>query len=133
MPHVDNFRELKVYQRAFENARLIFERSKEFPAAEKYALTDQIRRSSRAVCAMIAEAWSFRRYTRAFVNKLIQATGELCETQVWLDISLHSGYITTEEHNNLNNALEHVAAMLYKMISRPEVFCTPKRGRTPRD
>ena len=80
-----SFRDLKVYQAAREAARLVFEYSKSFPPEERYSLTDQIRRSSRAVKAMIAEAWGRRRYKAVFVNKLDEALGEATETQSWLD------------------------------------------------
>ncbi len=42
----------------------IFEMSKSFPKDETYALTDQIRRSSRSVCANISEAYRKRRYEK---------------------------------------------------------------------
>jgi hypothetical protein len=62
--------ELDVYKKAFANAMEIFELSKSFPREETYSLTDQIRRSSRSVCANLAEAWRKRRYEAAFVAKL---------------------------------------------------------------
>src|SRR5882762_7717339 len=75
-----SFRDLNVYRQARETAQKIFERSRQFPAEERYSLTDQIRRSSRAVKAMIAEAWGRRRYKAVFVNKLDEALGEATET-----------------------------------------------------
>ena len=82
------FRELRVYQAAREAALRIFIVTKTFPPEERYALIDQIRRSSRAVKAMIAEAWARRRYRAAFVNKIDEALGEANETQSWLDDAL---------------------------------------------
>jgi len=76
MEPAKSFRDLKVYQAAREAARLVFEYSKSFPREERYSLIDQIRRSSRAVKAMIAEAWARRRYKAAFVNKIDEALGE---------------------------------------------------------
>jgi len=52
-----NFKETKVYKLAFEQAMDIFETSKNFPKEETYSLTDQVRRSSRSVCANLAEAY----------------------------------------------------------------------------
>ena len=49
--------DLPVYQAAFSAAMELFELSKDFPKMEKYSLTDQVRRSSRSVCANVAEAW----------------------------------------------------------------------------
>ena len=73
---VADYRDLRVYQLAFESAMEIFELSRAFPTEEKYALTDQMRRSSRSVCANIAEAWRKRRYEAAFVSKLSDADGD---------------------------------------------------------
>jgi four helix bundle protein len=66
MPLIRSFRELNVYKAAREETQKIFVRSRNFPAEEKYSLTDQIRRSSRAVKAMIGEAWARRRYRAIF-------------------------------------------------------------------
>ncbi len=88
MEPAKSFRDLKVYQAAREAARLVFDYSKNFPPEERYSLTDQVRRSSRAVKAMVAEAWARRRYRAAFVNKVDEALGEAYETQSWLDDAL---------------------------------------------
>lgn len=79
------FRDLKVYQKSYKAALEIFAISKTFPREEQYSLTDQIRRSSRSVPANIAEAWKKRRYSKLFVSKLIESSGEASETEVWLD------------------------------------------------
>ena len=76
--------DLDVYQRAFEAAMRIFDLSKGFPAEERYSLTDQIRRSSRSVCANLAEAWRKRRYEAAFVSELFESMAEGTETQTWI-------------------------------------------------
>lgn len=67
---IKSHEDLEVYQMAFDAAMKIFELSKEFPAEERYSLTDQIRRSSRSVCAKLAETWRKRRYKAAFLAKL---------------------------------------------------------------
>src|SRR5438067_12442615 len=87
-----SFRELKAYQAARDAARLVFDFSKHFPREEQYSLTDQIRRSSRAVKALLAEAWARRRYKAAFVNKIDEALGEAYETQSWWDDALDGQY-----------------------------------------
>jgi four helix bundle protein len=81
-------RELEVYQKAMDVAMRIFELSKRFPKEETYSLTDQIRRSSRSVCANLAEAWRKRRYEKAFVSKLSDVEAEAAETQVWLEFAV---------------------------------------------
>ena len=92
------FRDLKVYKLAYQLALEIFEITKSFPKEEKYALIDQIRRSSRSVPANIAESWRKRKYPKSFVSKLIDSYGEEGETEVWLDMSKDLGYITNEKH-----------------------------------
>jgi four helix bundle protein len=81
--------ELEVYRKAFDAATAIFELTKKFPKKETYSLTDQIRRSSRSVCANLAEAWRKRRYKAVFISKLSDAEGEAAETQVSLDSQCH--------------------------------------------
>ena len=109
-------RNLKVYQQAFSAAMHIFKLSTAFPREETYSLTDQIRRSSRSVCANIAEAWRKRRYEKAFVSKLSDAEGEAAETQVWLDFAVECGYMDKKEASDLNRTYEGVLRMIVSMI-----------------
>ena len=104
----------------------IYEISKTFPVEEKYSLTDQIRRSSRSVCANIGEAWRKRRYPAAFVSKLNDSEGEAAETQVWLDFALRTRLIREEQWRKLNEHYEIILGQLVKMISEPQKWCIPK-------
>ncbi len=119
MPAKDH-RELRVYQLAFDSAVRIYETTKRFPVEERYSLTDQIRRSSRSVCANIAEAWRRRRYPKSFVNKLSDADGEAAETIVWLDFALRFGYLSTQEHKEIVEAYDHICSQLTIMMAEPE-------------
>lgn len=123
MSEIRSFRELNVYKSAREAARAIFETSKAFPRDERYSLTDQIRRSSRAVNAMIAEAWAKRRYEAAFISKINDALGEATETQSWLDHAVDSGYITPAQFKELDAKWQQIGAMLHKMTERAHDFC----------
>jgi four helix bundle protein len=118
-----SFRDLNVYQRARETAQKIFELSREFPPEERYSLTDQIRRSSRAVTAMIAEAWGRRRYKAVFVNKLDETLGEATETQSWLDDAREAKYLSIEQFNTLDSNCMSIGQMLSRMIDRADDFC----------
>lgn len=118
-----SFRDLKVYQRAREAAQMVFLITKRFPKEERYALTDQIRRSSRAVKAMLAEAWARRRYKAAFIDKIDQAMGENNETQSWLDDALDDEYMTPEEFADLDARYQAIGGMLARVIDRAEDFC----------
>jgi len=123
MAAAKSFRDLKVYQASREAAQRVFELSKSFPREERYSLTDQIRRSSRAVKAIIAEAWARRRYKAAFVNKIDEALGEAYETQSWLDDALDGAYISSEEFGDLDNRYDAIGGMLSRMIDRADDFC----------
>src|SRR5437667_10348315 len=117
------FRDLKVYQLAEESAQTIFLLSRQFPMEERYSLTDQVRRSSRAVKAMIAEAWGRRRYKAVFVNKLDEALGEATETQSWLDDARDAKYLSIEQFNTLDSNCISIGQMLSRMIDRADDFC----------
>ena len=96
MSKITSHKDLRVYQGAMEAAMDIYEATKSFPLEERYSMVDQIRRSSRSVCANIAEAWRKRRYKAAFVAKLSDAESEACETQVWLEFALKCSYVEEE-------------------------------------
>jgi four helix bundle protein len=123
MALIKSFRDLNVYKTFRIEALKIFEISKTFPKEERFALTDQVRRSSRAVKAMIAEDWGRRRYQAVFTSKLNEALGEATETQSWLDDALDCKYITEQQHRQLDAAWQGVGAMLNKMIDRADDFC----------
>jgi len=116
------FKDLKVYQLAYELAMEIFNISKGFPKEERYSLTDQIRRSSRSVCANIAEGYRKRIYPKHFTSKMTDADGEASETCVWLDFAKDCNYIDENINIELTNKYEEVGRMLGSMINRPEKF-----------
>src|SRR5436853_6390047 len=123
MASAKSFRDLKVYQAAREAAGRIFELSKSFSREEQYSLTDQIRRSSRGVKAMIAEAWARRRYKAAFVNKIDEALGEAYETQSWLDDALDGAYLSKQDFDRLDDRYAAIGGMLSRMIDRADDVC----------
>lgn len=116
---ITSHRELISYQKAFSLAMTIFELSKNFPKEEKYSLTDQIRRSSRSVCANLAEAWRKRRYEKAFVAKLSDSEAEAAETQTWLDFAVKCGYLTPEIGKQLSREYDEILSILVKIIHNP--------------
>ena len=117
---IRHFRDLDVYQNALATGLRVYELSKKFPAEERYALTDQIRRSSRSVCANIAEAWRKRRYEAAFVSKLSDAETEAAETQVHAEFAFHHAYLSHEDFLKVDNAYEEIIGQLVKMIDQPQ-------------
>jgi four helix bundle protein len=118
-----SFRDLRVYQLARSAAGEIFQLSKVFPREERYALTDQIRRSARATKAMIVEAWARRRYKAVFINKLNEALGEANETQSWLDDAFDAGYVTFDDFERMDSVWRAIEGMLGRMIDRAADFC----------
>src|ERR1043165_26025 len=113
-------RDPEVYQKAFDAAMRIFELSKSFPKEETYSLTDQIRRSSRSVCANLAEAWRKRRYEKAFISKLSDSESEAAETQVWLEFATKCGYLQRDDAAGLYKTYDSVVGTFIGMINHPE-------------
>ncbi|CCQ54508.1 23S rRNA protein [Crocosphaera watsonii WH 0005] len=112
--------DLNVYQIAFDAAMDIFELSKMFPVEERYALSDQIRRSSRSVCANLAEAWRKRRYKAAFVAKLSDCEAEAAEVQVWLKFAVKCQYLPVDTARDLYKSYNQIIGSLVKMINEPD-------------
>jgi four helix bundle protein len=119
---VKSAKELMVYAKAYQLSMEIFHVSERFPAEERYALTGQIRRSSRSVCMNLREAWAKRRYPAHFVSKLTDCDGENSETDTSLDFAKDCGYITLEEHVALVAQSSETGKMLGSMILAPEPF-----------
>ena len=117
------YRDLKVYQFAYQLALEIHQLSKGFPKEERYVLVDQIRSSSRSVPSNIAEAWKKRRYEKAFISKLIDCAGEGGETEVWLDFAFDFKYINQPTHDDLMERYAEVNRMLNGMIEKSYKFC----------
>src|SRR4051812_13183257 len=119
---VQKHTELEVYKKAFDAAMEIFSSSKAFPKEETYSLTDQIRRSSRSVCANLAEAWRKRRYEGAFVSKLSDAEAEAAETQVWLEFAVKCEYLNREVARTLYERYERALGTIVGMINHPKTW-----------
>ncbi|MGB3478906.1 MAG: four helix bundle protein [bacterium] len=118
-----HFRDLEVYQMAFDSAMKIFKITRDFPVEERYSITNQIRRSSRSVCSSIGEAWRKRKYKAYFKNKLTDAMSEASETQTWFDFCLACKYIDREVYEEMDNTYETIIAKLNAMEKKAESFC----------
>src|SRR5262249_35744076 len=129
MPVIRDFRELRVYQSAFDTAMEIFRASKRWPAEERYSLTDQIRRSSRSVCGNIADAWRKGRYPASFVGKLSDSDAEAAETQVWLDFARECGNLPELECAKLSDRWNHILSQLTIMMDSPDKWCIDRKKR----
>ncbi len=117
-----DFRELLAYRKAFHLAMEIFNISKSFPIEERYSITDQIRRSSRSICANIAEAYRKRRYINHFISKLSDSDAENSETNVWLEFCHNCGYINRETYDSLTEQNIEIGKLINHMINNPDKF-----------
>jgi four helix bundle protein len=120
---IKSYRELDVYRAAFELQQALFALSKAWPAEERYALTDQLRRSSRSVGANVAEAWAKRKYPAHFLSKLTDADGELQETAHWLDTARGCNYIGPDVHAEHLLKIQGIGRMLGGIMAKHESFC----------
>jgi four helix bundle protein len=119
---IHSCRDLDVFNLAYTLAMEIFRLSARFPKEERYALTDQIRRSSRAVCSNVAEGFAKRRHEAVFKNSLNNSLGEAEETKVWLDFALDCRYLSEEAHRRLTIGYDQVSAMLWTLMTKWETF-----------
>lgn len=116
------FKDLLVYKKAFALSMEIFKLSKSFPSEEKYSLTDQIRRSSRSVCANLSEAYRKRQYKAHFLSKVSDADMEHSETQVWIDFALACNYISDDKGKELTGLNDEVGRLINSVLQNPEKY-----------
>ena len=119
---IRHFTELIVWQKAYELGTRVFELSRSWPRDEKFALTDQVRRSSRSVSINIAESWGKRRYAAHFVSKLSDSDAELLETENWLMFAQNHGYLQAAEFSNLHALMREIGRMLGSIMKTPLPF-----------
>ena len=121
---IKSARELEVYKKSYYLAMEIFRLSKGFPAEERYALTSQIRRSSRSISMNLREAWAKRRYEAHFISKLTDCDGKNSETDTSLDFARDCEYISDEQHEHLTSLCSEIGRMLGAMLRNPKPFLT---------
>ena len=124
--------QLNVYRKAFELAMEVFNVTRKFPKDERFSLTDQVRRSSRSVCANVAEGWRKRVYEAAFCSKLSDAEAEAAETQTWIEFSVKCEYLSRNEGAKLYTAYDGIVAMLVVMRNEPQKWILPTGNRKRR-
>jgi len=119
---VQTVKELVVYQKAYDLAMRVFDITEPFPVEERFALTSQIRRSSRSVCLNLREAWAKRRYEAHFLSKLTDCDGENNETDSSIDFARDCGYVNSSTHKELVALNREVGKMLGAMLKNPAPF-----------
>jgi four helix bundle protein len=118
------FRKWLAYQKAMRLADSIYRMTATFPSEERFSLIDQMRRSSRSVCANLAETYGRRKYAKYYKSKLSDCITENFETQVWLDIALSNHYIAEDQYNRYIQASEEVGKLLTYMQNNYTQFAT---------
>jgi four helix bundle protein len=124
---IRSHRDLDVYQKSFAVSMQIFELTKRFPLEERYSLTDQIRRSSRSVCANLTEAWRKRRYEGSFLLKLNDAEAEAAETQTWLEYAVSCNYVDAAVAREIYREYDNILGKLVNMMNHPAPWLLPNR------
>lgn len=127
---IKHHKDLEIYKIGFDTAMKIYELSKKFPKEETYSLTDQIRRSSRSVCANLAEAWRKRRYEAAFRAKLNDSEAEAAETQTWIEFAVKCNYLDVETGRELYSSYNQILSGLVNMIRNPSPWLMQYSDKT---
>jgi four helix bundle protein len=124
---INSYKDLRVFQNGMDAAMKIFEITKEFPSEEKYSMVDQMRRSSRSVCANLAEAWRKRRYRAAFIAKLSDAESEACETQVWIEFARRCNYLDENICKELDITYDKIIGQIVNMIANADKWLVKEK------
>lgn len=130
---IKNHRDLEVFQMSFDAAMELFDRSKNFPVEEKYSLTDQMRRSSRSVCANLAEAWHKRCYEAAFISKLSDSEAEAAETQIWIEFAVKCNYLDIEAGRELYRTYDQILGKLVNLINHSSLWVIKTKSEDKRN
>jgi four helix bundle protein len=127
MGFVNFYHELDVYKLSRELALLVYHLTLTFPKEEKFALTDQIRRSSRSIGAQIAESWAKRRYPNHFISKLTDADAEQYETKHWIEVAHDCGLMSSEQMHSVTRLCDQINQKLNAMIGKASLFCNSNK------
>ncbi len=114
MGKVSSFRDLRVYQKLTSLHLQVHQLSLGFPRFETYELGSQLRRSSNAAPAILAEGWGSR-HTNIYIESISRAAGELRETQHHLGVAHAKGYLSSELFAELEDGYDHCGRMLERL------------------
>ncbi len=119
---IKSFRDLEVYQEGFQLQIDIEDVLKNFSPDEKFLLSDQLRRSCRAIPALIAEGWAKRESIKEFQKFLRDAAAEASEMINHLLLAQHKKYISLEKGNELITRYEKLAKKLTNLKNNWQNF-----------
>ena len=113
---VFGYRKLIAYQKAKEVVKKTYKLLKKFPAEERYAMCDQLRRSSVSITSNIAEG--VNRFSVKDKAHFIEiAYGSLMEVSSQVEIAEELGYITTDDRQNMDQLIEEDAKLLSGLLN----------------
>ena len=113
---INKVTDIDAYRLAYEFSMQVFHITTTFPREEKYSLIDQMIRSSRSICANIAEGWGKRNYENEFKRHLVYSLGSVEETKTWLEFAKDCNYISPEKHEELANNLNNIGGKIFRLL-----------------
>lgn len=114
---INSYKELIVWQKAFELSKRVYIATTRFPKSEIYGLTAQMRRCAVSIPSNIAEG-SSRGYKQEYIQFLKTAFASGAELETQLLLSKELKFMQVETFNELNNLLTEIMKMLNKLISK---------------
>ncbi len=114
---IKSYKDLTVWQKAFELSLLVYRLTKNFPKEELYALISQIRRAAISIPSNIAEGYCRQRKLE-YIQFLLIAFASGAELETQLLIAKELRYVSTENFETANRMLEEVMKMLNSLISK---------------
>ncbi|CAN7275509.1 four helix bundle protein [Mesorhizobium sp. LjRoot246] len=114
--YIKRAKDLEVYKRAYAVSLDVHKATLAFPKMEQYALADQLRRSSKGICANLAEGFAKQTHSRPeFARFISMAMGSCSEVETWISYAFDLGYISQAQHDDWLQAYAHIYGMLINL------------------
>ena len=110
-----SYKELKVWEKAYQVCLDLYQITRNFPQEEKYGLTSQIRRAAISIPSNIAEGYG-RKTTGEYIQALYVAYGSLCELETQILLAVGLGYLSSEKNTVFQKEIGDVERMLRGLI-----------------
>lgn len=114
---MQNYKELKVWNKAHQFTLKVYVVTINFPKEELYSLTNQLRRSAYSIPSNIAEGCG-RKTQLDFANFLNIALGSANEVEYFILLAKDLSYLPIEDYTSLSNEISEIKAMLISLIGR---------------
>jgi len=115
MTIIRSFRDLEVYQEAYELAVIVNREVNKLPIFERNDLGSQLRRASKSIPANIAEGWAKRRFEKEFKKHLNDALGSANEMEVHLSLAKDLNYLGVNFCGELLQRYQYLGGKLVKL------------------